>query len=302
MYRIFQFLHKKRYLTTLILFLTYFLVAHFSKEIVAIHKIPLNPAVAWGIHGFAALVALTVFWTPVAVMRTSARLRRRAAAHIFAVLDEICEQASHPADLTNPRQIDGDLLLEIMSRVTSPTSAVHLITPSAFYLIADRLLPKIQESYPTNSQIRVRAETSAAHSPAFRQALINCPAEVHFVLPDFDDDPVRITAEQRAFSMGIKDDLFRDGVRQAIKTITELVKERNRKRPRRKTFVHLSPIFPLQRIVLCARTWCYIQRLPRPTPGAHDTDAAVTQLTEEQSPFQFHQVSHAAEGIEWLLK
>lgn len=298
----FSHIYRDRRRRIVVLLVAYGLAFWATSHVVSLHHIPERTAVKelwrWAIPAISASIALVVLRVPLAVLRIERERRHRAAKRLCEMLDRQCARLASMDTAQIARYIDNDLVTELIEQARTRTGELCIMTPSLFYLIADKLLPRIQDTHEAGDLIRVRAELVATRSRDLCQAVASCSGHVHFVLPDFADDQVRLGILARSERIGIPESLVRAGFREAQKCVRNIRRQRLRSAGRLRTSLHWSPVVPGHRIMIVGGSRIYVQAMPH---GEHGIQQSVICVEQTAHPREVADIVDTVRALHWLL-
>ena len=258
------------------------ILAVITEKVVNFHHIPSSLFARVCFHtllpALVVLIGLVISAVPVGVLAFYERqlgIRDTQLQHILGALLDRCRDSNLVSTYSS-----SEVVQNLIAAIDTSKGPTYLVSPNGIYFQADRIAKRFNEI--DKPELRAMMEDLANSAPKFRQALYDTKGTLHWIIPDVDDDRVRVYLEERADSIGISSKLVGGVHASAAQWVR---KGLTTKRDERgwKTCTHPIKCVPGYR-VLVAGGHCFFQVFPKDSPGLLQT---VYSFEEEDLPNRF---------------
>jgi hypothetical protein len=230
--------------------------------IVAEHRIPKGSnaefLLSWLLPGFLVLGSVVSVEVPIGVV---ARYEERGKLRDNAVatgLYDVLADAIHIAKKLTP----AEAVECLFGALLRGNGAVYFLTPNAIYILADRFLERYRSEQ--DPEVGMVLEELAKSAPHLRGCLQSVQGPLHWIMPDPENEEVRIFLKLRARKLGISERPVTGANREGARWVQEL--SRSRAKSKRATKLHAISCVPGHRVLLTEEL-CMFQEFPQRVPA-----------------------------------
>ena len=220
----------------------------------AVRQSPFYWSALRAVLSFLTVALLSV---PLLLVRYHDKKRKAAARNLHYAMKHWLEILR---PLAKERQVDGQLIEELIQTARSRSRELFTITPNGFFLVADRFKEPLVHAFNAQPGAADVLEAVAQGAPRFADALKQYEGDVHFMFPDLQDTMTLGQIRTREVQLNAKEGHLVTVIRTALDRAGLI----NAHRKGRITERYALPFFPEFRLLIsgtatAARSRCYFQ-------------------------------------------